>query len=179
MTNQSTVRACARIAAVIGCAVMAMMLTACAQTVQETPPSNEEGDVLMLNRSAQLDFQRAAQPTTDPVARQDLYSQAAKADTVMHELENGYQVPQQEITKAAWVPAATMSPAERANLITRLEQAKVLDDHGINDHNDNPILTEDFIEQDGRANHAIRLLRSGEDLTSQEIAEALDVPPRP
>lgn len=157
---------------------MALMLTACAQTTQ-APAANEESDVLMLNRAAQIDLQRAAQPTTDPTARQDLYAQAGKADTVMHELENGYQVPPQEITKAAWVPAATLSPTERANLITRLEEAKVLDDHGVNDHNDNPVVTEDFIQQDRRANRAIETLRSGEDLTSEEIAEALYVPERP
>jgi hypothetical protein len=157
---------------------MALMLTACAQTTQ-APPANAESDVLMLNRSAQLDLQRAAQPTTNPVARQDLYAQAGEANTVMRELEHGYQVPPQEITNAAWVPAATMSTTERANLITRLEQAKVLDGHGINDHNDNPILTEDFIEQNRRATQAIEALQSGEDLTSQEIAEALYVPERP
>jgi hypothetical protein len=178
MTNQPMVRRCASIAAAIGCALMALMLSACAQTAQ-APAANEESEVLMLNRSAQLDFQRAAQPETGPVARQDLYTQAADADTVIHELENGYQVPPQVVTKAAWVPAATMSPAERANLIAQLEQAKVLDGHGINDHNDNPILTEDFIQQNRRATRAIETLRSGEDLTSQEITEALYVPERP
>jgi hypothetical protein len=178
MTSQLIVRGCARIAAVIGCAVMALMLTACAQTAQ-APATNQESNVLMLDRAARLDLQKAAQPNTDPAARQDLYAQAADADNVMHELENGYQVPSQVITKAAWVPAATMSPAERANLIARLEQAKVLDDHGTNDHNDNPVLTEDFIQQRRRAKNAIRTLRSGEDLTSEEIAEALYVPEHP
>jgi hypothetical protein len=178
MTTQSITRKCGWIAAAIGCAVMTFALSACAQTTA-APATNEESEVLMLNRSAQLDLQRAASPETDPAARQDLYVQAADADTVMHELENGYQVPQQQITKAAWVPAATMSPAERASLISRLEQAKALDNHGIRDHNDNPILTEDFIEQNRLATRAIRTLRSGGDLTSEEISEALQVPERP
>jgi len=95
----------------------------------------------------------------------------AEGDTVIHELEHGYQVPSERITEAAYVPPATMTPIERANLITRLEHAKVLDEHGINDHNDNPILTEDFIEQSRRADRAIRLLRSGKDLSSEEISE--------
>ncbi len=178
MTTKSFVRKCGLIAAVFGFAAAALMLTACAQTVR-APATDQESNVLTLNRAAQLDFQRAAQPTTDPVARLDLYKQAAEADTVMHELEHGYQVSPQRITEAAYVPPATMTSAERANLIARLEQVKVLDSHGMNDHNDNPILTEDFIEQNRRADRTIRILRSGEDLTSEEISEALYVPERP
>ena len=81
--------------------------------------------------------------------------------------------------KEASIINAAMSEPQRAALIARLREAKGLADRGANDHDDDPILTEDFIQQGQRAEDAIESLKVGRELPQYDLEAALQSPAFP
>jgi hypothetical protein len=75
--------------------------------------------------------------------------------------------------------ADQLAPSEQtAQLVKRLEAAKELDQSDAYDPDLRPIRREDFTVKAAKADRAIRELRNGFTVSSGEIEDALEIPPR-
>jgi hypothetical protein len=168
-------RASAKLAAL---ALLILPLSACAPA-STSSASQQTADVELLQQSERQDIANANKPQIGPVAQEDFYAQAGRADTAAKELEHGFPVSQARIDRAVIVPAEPLTAEQRSQLIQKLEAAKVLADRGSTDHDDNPILTEDFIQQGKQIDRVIRQLEIGNEVHNSDIQQALESPGMP
>lgn len=158
------------------CATMALMLAACSPSAATTSADQQAQNIAMLRQAETHDLSAANAPGTNPVAETELYSQGLRARTDAAELTHGFPVSQSEIARASAIPNEDMTQQRRAILIRQLADAKTLADRGASDHDDNPILTEDFIEQGNRIDRVMEKLQIGQPVPDYEIQAALQSP---
>lgn len=110
-----------------------MMLPICAQSATCTPAalsSNQETQLIArLQAAKNQDWEDARDPGVAPVTAEDFLDQMNKAHRAIKELTHGFDVPQQEIADALWIPPKAISPQERQRLVEQLQEAWREDDH--------------------------------------------------
>ncbi len=113
-----------------------------------------------------------------PDAAGDYMTQAGKAETAINDLSQHSNVPKSEISDALFVPPKHLSSAQRAELITQLEQAKARDDEIWRTHLGgwDPILTTDCTIQGKRVERVVNKLETEKPVSWSEINEAMYVP---
>jgi hypothetical protein len=165
-----------------GCAQQALTTT----TTASLSPRQKSRLVELLESAKTADQNGEMDPHVTPMARDDFIDQKLKADRVIRELTHGFEVPEREVSDALWVPPRSITDAQRAQLIQRLQLAKQQDDHNeqemLNDSewgNFYPIGISTFDHQKQLADSAIEDLEIGEPVPWSTIREALHVPPSP
>jgi hypothetical protein len=131
-----------------------------------------------LQEARQTDLKNALDTSLGPDAAGDYMTQAAKAERAINDLSQHANVSKSEISDALFVPPKHLSPAQRAELITQLEQAKARDDEIWHSHLGgwDPILTTDCTIQGKRVDQVVKDLQTEEPVSWSEINEALYVP---
>ncbi|HUA33010.1 MAG TPA: hypothetical protein VMA09_05355 [Candidatus Binataceae bacterium] len=170
---------CYSIVKSIGAATIMLALSACATSSPMTSANQQAADIQSLRQAEQEDLNRANNPNTPAVAQVDLYAQAVRAHDEIAKLEHGLPATTAEVARASAVPDGELSEPQRAELIAKLKEARTLADRGAYDHDDNPILTEDFIEQGNRIDEAMANLQSGEAVHQSDLEAALNSPAFP
>jgi len=132
-----------------------------------------------LRAAAELDRSRAYDVSVGPVAAGDYMLRADRAENVIAKLEHGERVSQAEIADALFVPPASLSETERAQLIRKLEQARELDEQGWWDYTWDPVIAQNFQVQERKAKRVIRDLETNQPVSWSDIAEAMQVPDNP
>ncbi len=163
----------------IGVATIVLALSACATKSATTTASLQSANIQTLRHAEQEDLSRANNPNTPPVAQVDLYAQATRAHDEISKLEHGLPATAAEVIRVSAVPDGQLSEPHRAALIAKLKEAKTLADRGASDHDDNPILTEDFIQQGNRIDEVTQNLESGQALHQSDLLTALESPAFP
>ena len=69
-------------------------------------------------------------------------------------------------------------PERKAEMMTQLQSAKKLDEHNLADLRTDPAEAVDSMRQKYKADHAIRELEHGYEVSSEEFADAIMVPPK-
>ncbi len=125
-----------------------------------------------------MDLSNAMDTGLGPLAAEDYMTQAGKAETAITDLRQHSNVPRSEISAALFVPPKHLSSAQRAELIKRLEQAKVRDDEIWRNHLGgwDPILTEDCTVQGMRVERVVNKLETDSPVSWSEITDAMWVP---
>jgi hypothetical protein len=159
-------------------AMLVVPLSACAPSATISA-SRQTADIQSIQVAEQEDLNKAYSPSTDPTAQVDLYSRAVHAKNTLAKLEHGVPVTEAEIDSAATVPDVPLSEQRRAQLLQQLSEAKKLADRGAYDHDDNPILTEDFIEQGREIDNVTQNLEAGVEVPQYDIQAALHSPAFP
>lgn len=131
-----------------------------------------------LQGARQTDLKNALDTSLGPDAAGDYMTQAGKAETAINDLSQHSDVSKSEISDALFIPPKHLSPAQRAELITQLEQAKARDDEIWRTHMGgwDPILTTDCTIQGKRVDRVLKDLETEEPVSWSEINEALYVP---
>lgn len=131
-----------------------------------------------LLEARQTDLKNALDTSLGPDAAGDYMTQAGKAETAINDLSQHSNVPKSEISDALFVPPKHLSPAQRAELITQLEQAKERDDEIWRTHMGgwDPILTTDCTIQGKRVEQVVNKLETEKPVSWSEINEAMYVP---
>jgi hypothetical protein len=131
-----------------------------------------------LQDARQTDLKDAMDTELGPEAAGDYMTQAAKAETAIDDLNQHSNVPKSEISDALFIPPKHLSPAQRADLINHLEQAKARDDEIYRHHLGgwDPILTEDCTIQGKRVERVVKKLETDGPVSWSEIEEAMVVP---
>jgi hypothetical protein len=74
-------------------------------------------------------------------------------------------------------PGNVMSETQNGDVVRQLEAAKELDESGAMQAKTGVVAREDFLEQAGKADKAIKELRNGYPVSEAELEDALRVPP--
>jgi hypothetical protein len=143
--------------------------------------------VQQLDAAKQADWNAALDPSVSPARRGTFLNQMNKANRASKELSHGFSVPQSEIEDALWSPPKHISPAERAQLIQELEQAKQQDDrneqHMLNDaawsHSVAPMDTATFDQRKQQLDRVVENLEIGAPVHWSAIKQGLVVPTSP
>jgi hypothetical protein len=171
--------------------LLLIALPACAGSAVSTMPpiSPQERTQLIqrLEEAKKLDWNNALDPVVSPVRQESFLNRMNKADRAIRELKYGFEVPQQEITDALWVPPKSISSQERAQLIEQLQEARRQDDKNgqtmLNDsgwrHSAAPIDTVTFDQQKKLVDEVIKDLEIHEPIHWSTSNQALYVPPSP
>ncbi|HYB91699.1 MAG TPA: hypothetical protein VEC38_11710 [Candidatus Binataceae bacterium] len=159
--------------------VIVMIASACAQGEQAFSASERAQALEQLRGAQQTDYNKASDTKIGPVDRADYFVQAKKAELVSKELEHGFSVPRENIEDALAVPREPRTPEQVAGLITKLKEARQLDDRGIRDYTVDPVLAQDFAVQRQKTNAVINDLEIGEEVPRDQIHRALQVPENP
>jgi hypothetical protein len=159
--------------------ILAASLLACAPTESSVSSAQSERTLQRLQAARESDLGSATDPDVGPVASGDYSVRADKAAEVMYEIEHGRYVSQSQIDDALFVPPKTLSPAQKAQLIYELEDARNRDDQGWWDWTRDPVIAQDFSVQEIKANHAIKDLQTNQQISWSEIDEGLTVPRYP
>jgi hypothetical protein len=165
-------------------ALPACIETAPASTNALSPDQRSEL-IERLQAAKKLDWRYAVDPNVAPVTEEDFLDQMNSADRVVKELTYGFEVPQQEIADALWVPPKSVTSGERDRLIRRLQEARRDDDHNEQEMlNDSawtdsaaPVDTVTFDQQEELVDCVIKDLEIGEGVHWSTIKGALYVPP--
>jgi hypothetical protein len=166
---------------VTGCSVSS------GRTGTPAPYQNKAALVEELQTAKHEDWTNALDPRVAPSERGDFLDQMNKADRAIKELTHGFEVPQYKIDDALVIPPKSLSAAQRARLIRRLQDAVQQDDHNeqvmLNDeawsNSAFPADTSRFDQQKELANGVIKDLEIGEDVHWSAIKDALVVPQSP
>jgi hypothetical protein len=164
----------------IALALAALGLLSCSSrdSAINTPRQRVQA-IEQLQEARQTDLERAKDMSLGPIAEEDYLAQAAKADSVIKELEENSDVPGPEISDALFVPPEHLSPEMRAQLIKQLEAAKALDDekwHNNLGSEDEAWLTLLCDIQARRATRVINKLETAQPVSWREINEAMTTP---
>jgi hypothetical protein len=166
-----------RLAATIASALcFAASLSACAPTESNVAEAQSERTLERLQAAREIDLSNARDSEVGPAASGDYSLRADKAGQVMDDLEHGQYVSQSQIDDAMFVPPKSLSPAQKAQLIRELKDAKNLDDRGWWDWTRDPVIAQDFSVQKKKANRAIRDLETDQQVSWSEIDEGLTLP---
>jgi hypothetical protein len=179
VTTQNFGRQWSRLIKTTIAAALVLPLSACAQNAASTSSNQQAQNIEALQQAKAVDLANANRAGTDPVAEIDLYSRGLRASTDAAKLEHGFPVGQSEIARASALPIEPMSDQQRAQLIQKLADAKVLADRGASDHDDNPILAEDFIQQGHEIDRVMEDLKIGQTVPRYQIDTALQSPAFP
>jgi len=156
-----------------------LCLSSCSNADSSVIPPKERAQVIeQLQEARQTDLKNAMDTALGPDAAGDYMMQAGKAETAIDDLSQHSNVPKSEISDALFVPPKHLSPAQRAELITQLEQAKVRDDQIWHNHLGgwDPILTTDCTIQGERVERVVNKLETEKPVSWSEINEAMYVP---
>ncbi len=165
-----------RLAATVAIALfLAASLSECAPTESNLSNAQREQAIQRLQAARELDLGNAIDPAVGPAASGDYSIRADRAEQGMNELEHGRDVSEAQIDEASFVPPKSLSPADRAELIRELQQAKNLDDRGWWDWTRDPIIAQDFSVQEKKASRAIKDLETDQQLSRSEIDEGFEV----
>lgn len=153
-------------------------LTSCASRASKASPAQRSQVIKQLQGARETDLSNALDTSLGPVAAGDYMIQADKARTAISELSAGAPVSETELSEALFVPPRHLSPAERQRLIAQLEASKELDQARWREHLGgwDPILTEDCVVQEKRAQHSIEALEADQPVSWQEVNQAMTVP---
>ncbi len=140
-----------------------------------------------LESAKQSDWAAANDPTVSPIRQGTFLNQMNKVDRAIEELNHGFIPPQSEINDALWSPPKHISPAERAQLIEQLKQARQQDNRNeqqmLNDlawsRSDAPADTATFDRRKQQIDQVIKNLEIGAPVRWSAIKEALVVPASP
>jgi hypothetical protein len=157
----------------------AASLSACAPTESNVANAQSERTLQRLQAAREIDLSNAKDPEVGPAASGDYALRADKAGQVMDDLEHGQYVSQSRIDEATFVPPKSLSPADKAQLIRELKDARNLDDRGWWDWTRDPVIAQDFSVQKKKADRAIRDLETDQQISWSEIDEGLAVPRYP
>jgi len=143
-----------------------------------TSPDQRAQLIEQLQEARRTDLKNALDTSLGADAAGDYMTQAGKAETAIDDLNQHSDVPKSEISDALFVPPKHLSPAQRAELITQLEQAKVRDDQIWHNHLGgwDPILTTDCTIQGERVERVVNKLETEKSVSWSEINEAMYVP---
>jgi hypothetical protein len=143
-----------------------------------TSPQERAQLIEQLQEARQTDLKNALDTSLGADAAGDYMTQAGKAETAINDLSQNSSVPKSEISDALFVPPKHLSPAQRAELITQLEQTKVRDDQIWHNHLGgwDPILTTDCTIQAERVERVVKKLETEKSVSWSEINEAMYVP---
>jgi len=87
------------------------------------PQQNTQCEFKKLEGAKEMDESQANQPGVSAVTWEDYMTQMAKANHAIKELSHGYAVSPEEMNEALWVPPRSITGAEKARVIGRVEQA--------------------------------------------------------
>jgi hypothetical protein len=163
--------------AIIACLLLAWGTWACAPTEGDLS-TQEKGELIAQLRAAkELDLSRASEVRVGPVAAGDYMLRADRADDVIGELERGVDVSRSEVSAALFVPPESLSETQRNQLVQKLEQARRLDDRCWRDWTREPVIAENFLVQERKADRVIYELETDQPVSWHDIQEAMQVPP--
>jgi hypothetical protein len=168
-----------RIAGTIVIALFVASLSACAPIESSSSNAQSAQTLQHLQAARESDLSNAKDPEVGPVASGDYSLRADNAAQVMDDLEHGHHVSQSKIDAALFVPPKSISPAQKAELIGELKNARYLDDRGWWDWTRDPVIAQDFAVQKKKANRAIKDLETNQQISWSEIDEGLAVPRYP
>jgi hypothetical protein len=157
----------------------AASFSACALNQSNVSDAQGERTLQRLQAARKIDLSNARDPEVGPAASGDYSVRADKAAQVMYDLEHGKYVSQSQIDDAMFVPPKSLSPAQKAQLVRELKDARNLDDRGWWDWTRDPVIAQDFSVQEKKANRAIRDLETDQQVSWSEIDEGLEVPRYP
>jgi hypothetical protein len=141
-----------------------------------------------LASAKQQDWQSALDPSVAPVSKGDFLDQMNKAGRAITLITHGFEVPDQELADALWIPPKAITPNEREAVIRELQKAKLEDDHNeqavfkysewsVSDGGGAAVDTVTFDQQMQLVDSVIKDLEIGEGVHWSVIREALYVPP--
>jgi hypothetical protein len=173
--------------------VFVLGLSACAQKHSHMPPGefmseSQNSDIVhQLQAAKELDESNAMQPSTAAVPRADFLEQAGKADKAIKELTHGYPVSEAELQDALRVPPGNLSDAQKAALVSRIQQAETATDHNeqamLNEigwgYSDQPAATSRFDQQKQLDGEVIKDLKIGEPVHWDDVQQAMEVVQNP
>jgi len=110
------------------------------------------------------------------VASGDYGLRADRAHDVADQLAHGVKVSPEEISEALFVPPASLTETQRAELVRRLEQARQRDEQGWWDWTRDPVIAQNFQVQERKADRVIRYLETDQPVSWSDIDEAMHVP---
>ncbi len=150
-------------------------------------PSGKDQLMQRLESAKQGDWAAANDPTVSPIRQGTFLNQMNKVNRAIDELNHGFTPSQSEINDALWAPPTHISPAERAQLIEQLKQARQQDDRNeqqmLNDlawsRSDAPADTAKFDQRKQQVDQVIKNLEIGAPIRWSAIKEALVVPASP
>lgn len=142
------------------------------------PPDERAQLIEQLQEARRTDLKNALNTSLGADAAGDYMMQAGKAETAIDDLSQHSNVPKSEISDALFIPPKHLSPAQRAELIKQLEQAKVRDDQIWHNHLGgwDPILTTDCTIQGTRVERVVNKLETERQVSWSEINQAMWVP---
>ena len=165
-----------RITGIIASALVAASLSACAPTESNVSAAQNERTLEGLQAARAIDLSNARDPDVGPVASGDYSVRADDVAQVMYDLEHGQYVSRSRIDAALFVPPKSLSPAQKAQIINELQDARNRDDQGWWDWTRDPVIAQDFSVQEKKANRAIKDLETDQRVSWLEIEEGLEVP---
>ena len=144
----------------------------------DVQPQERSDLIEQLQEARRTDLKNAMDTGLGADAAGDYMTQAGKAEAAISDLSEHSNVPRSEISDALFIPPKHLSPAQRAELIKRLERAKALDDEIYRNHLGgwDPILTEDCTVQGMRVERVVNKLETENHVSWSEINEAMWVP---
>jgi hypothetical protein len=167
-----------QVSRLIALIVLCATASCAATSSSNVAPAERSQLIEQLQEARRTDLNNAKDTSLGPLAAGDYMIQAQKARTVIGKLDAGSHVSKSELADALFVPPKHLSPAEREQLIAKLQASKKLDDAIYREHLGgwDPILTEDCTVQARRAREAITDLQSDQPISWQEIDQATVVP---
>jgi hypothetical protein len=140
-----------------------------------------------LASAKQLDWQSALDPSVAPITKIDYLDQMNKADRDIRLLTHGFDLSQQELADALWIPPKAITPEARVELIQELRKAEEKDDRNEQqsfkysewsalDGGGAPVDTAAFDQRIELTDGVIQDLEIGEGVHWSTIRQALDVP---
>ena len=157
-----------------------LVLSSCSsEEFAVVPPQERVQAIEQLQQARQTDLEDAKDISLGPIAEGDYLAQADKADSAIRDLKQHSDVPRSEVSDALFVPPKHLSPAMRAQLVKKLEQARALDDEkwrnnlGSEDENWLTLLCD---IQARRATRVIKKLETGEPVSWFDINDAMTTP---
>jgi hypothetical protein len=155
---------------------IALTLPACAPA--QSTPQQQAFLIGKVAAAREIDFQNVRDGQHDKVQADNSIYQAAKAQRVIEQLQQGKEVPQLEIDDALDVPPESLSRGSREELIEELLVAQKCDELGEDTHDpgNDWLAWDSYREQRERAAEMSKALTLGVEVPWSEIQEALRVP---
>lgn len=170
---------------------IAMVFAATVLSMPAIAAGSAPGDgsqlIQQLRSVRQSDWESANDPNVSPIRQGTFLNQMNKADRVIEELEHGFTPSQGAIKDALWAPPKHILPAERAQLIEQLKQARAQDERNeqamLSDlawsRSSSPEDTSVFDDKKQEVDQVIKNLEIGAPVRWSAIKAAMVVPASP
>lgn len=143
--------------------------------------------VAQLQQAKALDQAGLADSTVAIKRRGDFLEHEARADRVIHQLEHGIPVAQNDVNYALEVPPRHLESSQRTALIEQLKNAINEDERreqdvvafGSNVFYEDPDAPSQFGSQEQLAQQEVQNLEAGNHVSWDDLQQALYVPPNP